>query len=435
MDARLGEGIRVRIAVVGSGISGLATAWLLSRRHEVDVLEANDYLGGHAHTVDIDVRGSSLAVDTGFMVCNRRTYPNLMRLFEHLGIDLLPSDMSFSVHCDEPELEWCGRNLNTVFAQRGNVWRGRFWHMLYDILRLDRSATRLVADGGTADLTLGQLLQRERFGEPFREWYLVPMGAAIWSTQPPRMLDFPASTFLRFCHNHGLLRVSGKPKWLSVAGGARRYVTRLVEGISGQVLAGQPVVGIARTGDGIDLWTKVGERPWRYDGAVLACHADDALHLLRDPGKAERTILGAFPYSHNDTVLHTDESFLPVRRRAHAAWNYWSESSRAGTKLSVTYYLNRLQSLSCDSPVLVTLNPCRQPDPDRVLARFDYAHPTFVRRSIEAQKEIDRIQGVGSTWYAGAWQRYGFHEDGLLSALRVAKAFGINPPWGEVVEA
>lgn len=302
------NGGHTRLAVVGSGISGMAAAWLLSQRHEVDVLEAEDRLGGHTHTIDITVDGRDLAVDIGFMVFNHRTYPNLVRLFEHLGIDEQPADMSFSVQSLVDDVEWRGDPAG-LFAQPANLFRGRFWRMLAEILRLSRDSARLLADPTCDEITLGELLEREGYGRAFTEWYLVPMGAAIWSTPTGRMLDFPAGSFLRFCDNHGLLHVTGKPPWMSVPGGARCYTLALADRGSGRVRTGGRVVRVRRLDDGV----------------VLASHADQTLTMLEDPREAERDVLSAFEYGGNDTVLHTDGAVMPIRRGAWAAWNYVTE--------------------------------------------------------------------------------------------------------------
>ncbi len=427
----MGKKSASRLAVVGSGISGLSCGWLLSLRYQVDIFEANNYLGGHTNTVDIKVDGIDLSVDTGFMVCNYRTYPNLIQMFDYLNIDLQSSNMSFSVHCDENNLEWSGTNINTVFAQRKNIFNIRFLKMLYDIRRLSRDADRLVNDPATADKNLGQILDREGYGKGFKEWFLVPMAAAIWSTPPDNMFGFPAQVFLRFCDNHGLLRLRDKPKWYTVVGGARLYINKLKDQISGNIYLNKSVTKIRRLKDKVELNASGLRKPRLYDAVVIACHADDALEIIDQPSEDERDILESFPYQHNDTFLHTDASFLPSNKRAVASWNYFSEKCSEGTGLFVTYNLNSLQNLPCSTPVLVTLNPIREPDPSTVLGRFDYAHPIFTKKSIIAQNKIRRIQGQNNTYFAGAWQRYGFHEDGLLSAINVAESFGITTPWSE----
>lgn len=421
----------MRLAVVGSGISGMTAAWLLSRDHEVDVLEAEDRLGGHTHTIDVELDGQTLAADTGFMVFNHRTYPNLVRLFEHLGIEEQDADMSFSVQHRADGVEWKG-DAGGLFAQPGNALRPAFWGMLRDVLRLSRAADRLLADPATEELTLGELLARERYGRAFLDWYLVPMGAAIWSTPAGRMLDFPAGTFLRFCDNHGLLHVTGKPQWKSVPGGARRYTHALAGRVSGRVRTGARVVCVQRFDDRVEVRLDNGEA-LGYDGVVLACHTDDALRFLADPSEDEVAVLSAVPYQPNDVVLHSDASLLPTHRRAWAAWNYVSDG-HGDAPVAVHYQLNVLQGHDVPSRLLVSLNSARPPAAEHVIERFSAAHPQFTGEGIAAQRHVPSLQGVRRTWYAGTWQRHGFHEDGCISGLRVAEGFGIAPPWGRILD-
>ena len=419
----------MKVAVVGSGIAGLGAAWLLSPVHEVDVFESEDRLGGHAHTQTVHVGGTAVAADTGFMVYNERTYPNLIRFFERLGVTCSQSDMSFSVQCPDEGIEWSGSGIASIFAQRENIANPVFLRMLVDIVRFSRMAERLLADESVDALTLGELLDREGFGHGFTDWYLVPMGSAIWSTPAGRMRDFPAKSFLRFADNHGLLHVAGKPQWRSLVGGARTYVEAAAAGVSGEVHLASPVQRVRRVGDGVEVAWPGGVR--RYDAAVIATHAPQALALLDEPTDAERTVLGAFGVNDNDVVLHTDTSFLPGNTRAHASWNYYSATAdTSAATLALTYYLNRLQPLGTDSPLLVTLNAQREPVADSVLGRLSYAHPLFGHDALAAQGRLGELQGAGGIWYAGAWQRYGFHEDGLLSAVRVAEAMGAPLPWG-----
>ena len=419
----------MRVAVVGSGISGLGAAWLLSPEHEVDVFEAEDRLGGHAHTHDVSVGYTAVCADTGFMVYNERTYPNLIRFFERLGVTHSESDMSFSVQCPDEDIEWSGSSVDSIFAQRENIANPAFIRMLLDIFRFSRMADRLLADESVDALTLGELLDREGFGHGFTDWYLVPMGSAIWSTPAGKMRDFPAKSFLRFADNHGLLHIAGKPQWRSLVGGARTYVDAAAAGVSGEIRLASPVERVRRVSGGVEVaWPGGAER---YDAVVIAAHAPQALAMLDEPTDVERALLGAFGVNDNAVVLHTDTSFLPSSERAHASWNYYSKTADASTAtLALTYYLNRLQPLGTDSPLLVTLNAQREPDPASVLGRMRYAHPLFGRDAIAAQARLGEIQGGGGVWFTGAWQRYGFHEDGLLSAVRVAEAMGASLPWG-----
>lgn len=423
----------MQIAVVGSGISGLSAAWLLARDHHVTLFEANDYLGGHTHTVEVSLDGASAPVDTGFLVFNERTYPNLVSLFRVLDIDSVASEMSFSVRLSRPDLEWGGSNLATLFGQRRNLARPAFWSMLRDILRFNRDADRLLLLTADRRQSLGELLAAEGYGRPFRDWYLLPMAAAIWSCPTGAMLDFPAHGFLSFCRNHGLLQINDRPQWRTVRGGGREYVARMAAAIQ-EVRTAAPVLGVRRDGRGVEL--KLAEGWRRFDACVLACHTDQALRLLRDPSEAERQVLGGIGYQPNRVVLHSDPSFLPRRRGLWSAWNYQAgEGGPDGRPVAVSYLINRLQPLPFQRPVIVTLNPFEEPDPARTIARFDYDHPLLDRRAFDARRWLEAIQGSRHTWFCGAWAGYGFHEDGLKAGLAVAARIGATVPWRPVLEA
>ncbi|MFO1318415.1 MAG: FAD-dependent oxidoreductase [Burkholderiales bacterium] len=416
-----------RVAVVGGGISGLACAWLLSRSHHVTLFESETRLGGHTRTVDVCVDGRRFPVDTGFLVFNDRTYPNLCALFEHLGVRSVASDMSFSVRIDEASIEWSGATLASVFAQRRNLLNVEFWGMLKDILRFNRETSRLVDGGAHVSGTLAAFLDRGGFGRAFRDWYLLPMGAAIWSCPTARMLDHPAATFLRFCRNHGLLQIDDRPRWRTVVGGGREYVRRLATALP-DIRLGARVFGIERFSRHVTVESPCGREG--FDDVVLATHADTTLRMLRDPSRDESALLAAVGYQPNRAVLHMDRSFLPHRRDAWSAWNYHSGPSRAdGRPVSVTYLLNRLQPLPVATPVLVTLNPIREPAPAAVLGECEFSHPVFDAHAIAAQGLLESIQGRRRTWYCGAWTGNGFHEDGLRSAIVVARALGVEVPW------
>ncbi|SNS19509.1 Predicted NAD/FAD-binding protein [Noviherbaspirillum humi] len=419
----------MKIAVVGSGISGLSGAYRLSQAgHAVTLLEANDYFGGHTHTVDVTLDGKTHGVDTGFLVFNHRTYPNLVRLFDELGIATSATDMSFSVKLPlggaAPRwLEWAGSNLDTVFAQRANLLRPAFLRMLRDILRFNRQTTQLATDGRLdGDITLGDFLRRHRYGDAFRDWYLLPMAGCIWSCPTEQMLAFPLATFVRFCHNHGLLQVNDRPQWHTVTGGARHYVDKLLAGIHDKRL-NCPVRAITREGHGAaaSIRIETADGIQTYDHVLLATHSDQALRLLQDASRAERQVLSAIGYQPNRAVLHTDANCLPQRRKAWSAWNYESENGRE-PRVCVHYLINKLQPLPFETPVIVSLNPIREPAPGTVLGEFDYAHPVFDAAAVEAQRRLMLIQGHRSTWFAGAWTGYGFHEDGLKSGLLAAQA-------------
>ena len=417
-----------KIAVVGSGISGLAAAWLLSRRYRVTLYEAAPRLGGHAHTVEVALEGRRFPVDTGFLVFNHRTYPNLTALFDTLGVEVTQSEMSFAVSLAEPALEWAGSSLATVFAQKRNLVRPQFWSMLQDILRFNRESSRLAQAGAATPWSLDEYLVRFGYGQPFRDWYLLPMAAAIWSCPTRQMLDYPLATFVRFCHNHGLLQIFDRPQWLTVRGGSQQYVARMAHALPDVRLA-TPVLGVQRDRLGVTVRTLAGRE--RFDQLILACHSDQALRLLGSAASAqEQALLGAIRYQPNRALLHHDARLLPRGRAVWSAWNYSAGAGQPdGQPVSVSYLINRLQPLPVRTPVVVSLNPHVEPRPDRLNAEFNYEHPIFDRAAIDAQRQLPAIQGRNHTWYCGAWSGYGFHEDGLNSALKVAEALGVRAPW------
>ncbi len=422
-----------RVAVVGSGIAGLAVAHGLAGQARVTLFEGGPYFGGHTHTVDVTLGGVTHGVDTGFLVLNERTYPNLLRLFAELGVEIAASDMSFSVQVPDLGLEWSGSDLNTVFAQRRNLARPRFWRMLADILRFNRVTTALAGAGmaGELDEPIGDFLARHHFSAEFRDWYFLPMIGCIWSCPTDQMLRFPIATMIRFCHNHGLIQVANRPQWFTVRGGARCYVEKMLRSVPDARL-NTPVRSVRRSAPGggsggVIVVTDAGTE--RFDDVVLACHSDQSLALLADPSPAEREVLGAIRYHANHAVLHTDTTVLPRRRLAWAAWNYEraAEGSRERAAVCLHYLINRLQPLPFETPVLVSLNPLTAPRPETVLGTFDYAHPVFDAAAIAAQKHVPDLQGLARTWFCGAWTRYGFHEDGLMSGLAVLE--GLRSSW------
>lgn len=409
---------------MGSGVSGLVVAHRIQGEHDVTLLEAGDRLGGHANTVRITVDGSTLDVDTGFLVYNERNYPGFVALLDELGVATKPSDMSFSVHDERSGVQWRGTDLNTVLAQRRRAADPRFVRMLVDILRFNRVARRLASEPDPdLDVTLEDVVRGGGFSRWFRSWYLVPMGAAIWSADPSTFTRFPAAVFARFLDNHGLLRVGDVPAWRTVTGGSKRYVDAIARGLEGRIRLSTPVHKVVRRADGVELLTERGTET--FDRVVLATHSDQALRLLADPTDSERSILGAIRYQPNVATLHTDGSVLPPNRRARAAWNYHVPAVDAlGSQASLTYHLNALQGLDTDRDVCVTLNRPDVPDQRAVIEHIEYAHPIFDVHAVRAQRRFDEIDGRGGVHYCGAYWRNGFHEDGVQSALEVSRRLG-----------
>ena len=411
-----------RVAVVGSGIAGLAAARRISSSARVTLFEAGDWFGGHAHTVDVTLGGKTHGVDTGFLVFNERTYPQLIALFAGLEVATAPAEMSFSVQVPDARLEWSGSDLDAVFAQRSNLVRPAFWRMLAEIVRFNRLTTALAGDASTSglaalDASIADFLVTHRFSAAFRDWYFLPMIGSIWSCPTDQMLRFPIATMIRFCHNHGLLQITDRPRWHTVRGGARHYVAKMLEAIPDARLR-TPVHRVRRrAGGGAEVVTDSGSQ--RFDAVILACHSDQSLALLEAPTADERGVLGAIRFQPNRAVLHTDSALLPTRRKAWAAWNYvrGPAAGKEHAAVCLHYLLNRLQPLPFDEPVIVSLNPVREPAPGTVLSEFDYAHPVFDRAAIAAQARLPSLQGHGGIWFCGAWTGYGFHEDGLVSGL------------------
>ena len=418
--------MRKQIAVIGSGIAGLAAAWLLGRQHQVTLIEKNDYVGGHTHTIDVDAAGQRLAVDTGFIVYNIANYPLLTRLFEQLGVATRESDMSFSASIGPGAIEYSGDSLNSLFAQRRNLLRPSFLRMVTDILRFNRRCKQMLREGGFAGLSVGALLERERMSDSFRDHFLLPMAAAIWSCPTRAMLDFPAESLARFFNNHGLLNLIDRPLWRSVSGGSARYVERFLEEIGQAQVRLDAAQAVHRTEHSVEVILASGERP-RFDDVVLACHADQALALLQQPSAAEQDLLGRFRYQPNRTYLHTDSGLMPQRRQVWSSWNYLSQVAQDGTSaVSVTYWMNRLQGLETQQAYLVSLNPLRPPADDTIIAEMDYDHPVFDQAAIDAQLRLAELQGQDRLWFCGSYFGYGFHEDGLASAVAMAERFGVD---------
>lgn len=415
----------MRIAIIGSGIAGLTAAWKLHREHEITLFEAAARIGGHTHTVDVDWAGRSYAVDTGFIVYNDWTYPNFLALLAELDVVTQPSTMSFSVRCERSGLEYSGTSLNTLFAQRRNLLRPAFYGMLRDILRFNREAPALLDMDAEWQPCLGEYLESRGYGRAFVTHYLVPMAAAIWSTDPARIFDVPARFLIGFFRNHGMLSVDQRPQWRVVRGGSRVYVEKLIAPFRDRIRLGAAVAGIRRSSAGVELELAEGSRH-RCDCVFIACHSDQAIRLLRDPTRAEREVLGAITYQASEAILHTDTSLMPRRRLAWAAWNYHALGGAldgAQRGVAVTYNMNALQSLDAPVTFCVSLNRADAIDPAKVIGRYIYEHPLFTPAAVAAQARHAELNGVNGTYYCGAYWRYGFHEDGVVSALAALRAF------------
>jgi uncharacterized protein len=414
--------LRKRIAIVGTGIAGLTAAYLLRRRHDVTVFEAADYVGGHTNTVGVDLDRGHWDVDTGFIVHNPKAYPNFVALLQQLGVSSAPTEMSFSVKSLRSGLEYGASGLRRLFAQKRNALRPSFYRMLLDVRRFYREAPELLEAGGDDSTTLGEYLERKRFSRPFIEDHLIPYGAAIWSASADDMYAFPARFFAHFFHNHGFLSTQ-KPAWRVIKGGSQRYVEKLIEPFRHDIRLRTPVKSIRRDEEGVRITTANGSSPELFDEVILALHSDQALRLLSDPSSQETDVLGKLGYQENQVLLHTDEKVLPKRRDAWASWNYHVPAEKQ-SRVSVTYNMNLLQSLQAPETFCVTLNGVEAIDEERVLKEITYHHPRYTLDSITAQRRRAQICGVRHTHYCGAYWGYGFHEDGVVSALEVTRRFG-----------
>jgi predicted NAD/FAD-binding protein len=421
---------RLKIAVVGAGISGMSAAWLLNQGHDVTLYEAQPRLGGHSHTVDAPAARGAIPVDTGFIVYNELNYPNLTALFSHLKVPTKVSNMGFAVSLDDGRVEYGGDNLLTLFSQFRNLVSPRFWAMLRDLLRFYREAPGHACALDAEATSLGDYLKAQGYGRAFQDDHLIPQAAAIWSASARDIRDYPAAAFIRFCENHGLLKILDRPVWRTVDGGSRAYVKLLTASLAGRIRQGAPVVGVARTGEGVMVRDASGAVE-RYDQVVMATHADQGLALLDAPTARERGVLGAFGYTRNIAVLHSDAALMPRRRGAWSAWNYIGRGDQAGDQhLCVTYWMNRLQDLPRETPLFVTLNPVIEPDPAKIIRTEIYEHPRFDAAAMRAQNELWSLQGEGGLWWCGAYFGSGFHEDGLQAGLAVAEQLGgLRRPW------
>ncbi|MET3925678.1 FAD-dependent oxidoreductase [Devosia sp. 2618] len=415
------------IAVIGSGISGLSAAWLLSKSQNVTLFEKNAVLGGHSNTVMAPTPQGPVPVDTGFIVYNEKNYPNLTAFFDHFEVETAQSFMSFAVSVGEGQMEYSGEYLWGLFGQRRNIIRPRHWQLVADIMRFFREAPKQMALCSN-DMSIGQFLQRFGYSRAFVDDHILPISAAIWSTPSRGMLEFPARTFIEFFANHSLLQVSGRPKWRTVTSGSRQYIDKLLAQTQMETVLNARITSVRRHANGVEIYFEDGSHR-HFDKVVFATHADQALAMIADPSEAEQRLLSAFRYTSNRAVLHSDKSFMPKRRHLWSAWNYLRDSgSECG--LSLTYWMNKLQPLPTTENIFVTLNPHRDIAPDTVMYEIDYEHPLFDAKAIATQPQLWQIQGVNNSWFAGAWMGYGFHEDGLQAGLEVAERIGpVQRPW------
>lgn len=428
----------MKIAVIGAGVSGLGAALALSERHDVRLFEKDARFGGHANTVEVEYDGASIAVDTGFIVFNEKNYPNLTALLGALGVATEDSDMSFGVSVDGGRMEYACDSLDKIFAQRWRALDPGFWRCFYDILRFTKQAPAALADGSVGDATLDEWLRARGYSARMREQFVLAMGAAIWSTPVKQMEAFPARAFFQFFANHELFAGLGPSiQWRTVTGGSREYVRRVLQRLGPRAVAGVGAVSVTRTSAGKVAVAFDDGSSDQFDHVLLATHSDQSLALLSDADAEERALLGAVRYSQNTAVLHRDPSLMPKRRKVWSSWSvlFDTKAAAAGDAPAVlSYWMNRLQNLDPDKPLFVTLNPDRAPDPALTFQTFSYAHPLFDAAAFAAQTRIDAIQGRGGVWHAGAWQGWGFHEDGLKSGLRVAEALGARPDWARAID-
>ncbi len=414
---------RLKIAVIGTGVAGNGAAWLLNTAHDITVYEKNDYTGGHSNTV---VTPHGTKVDTGFIVYNLATYPNFIALMKALNVDTRESNMSFAVSLNDGGLEYSGDSINTLFVQRRNLLRPRFHRMWMDIIRFYREAPEFLAANPATTLTLGDYLKAENYGPGFTDEHLLPMGAAIWSMTRDGMAEFPLHSFIRFFKNHGLLTLTNRPQWRTVIGGSQAYVAKLTAGFKDKIRHNCPAVRVVRENGKVIVHDAKGGSEV-YDHVVIAAHADEALAMLAQPTADETRILGAIKYSENRALLHSDEALMPRLKKSWASWNYLGVTNTAKPAVSLSYWMNRLQSIDNAEPLFVSLNPLQEPK--AIIREITYHHPIFDRGAIEAQQHVGKIQGTGGVWFCGSYTGYGFHEDALASGLTVAENFGVKRPW------
>ena len=417
----------MKIAIIGSGISGLSTAWFLKQKHDITLFEKNNYLGGHSNTASIKYKNKKIDVDTGFIVFNFRTYPNLKAFFELLNVKIAKSDMSFGIKNLDNSLEYSGNNLFSLFAQKKNLLNPKFWGMLKDIMVFNKKATKLIKSKQVDEnLTLEQFIKNLKLGQYFQDYYLLPMAAAIWSCPLELMKNYPAQTFLQFFYNHGLLTITNQPQWYTVAGGSKEYVKKISQSFDNKIKLNCAIKSAIQKGKKIILQDE-NNQEYQFDHIIFASHTDQTFKILQDKTKEEKEILGNIKYSKNTAILHKSETQMPKSKKAWASWIYLSSSKE--NKVSLSYWMNNLQNIEHKYPLFVTLNPITKIAKKDIFGQYKYEHPIFDLKAIEAQKSLDKIQGQRNIWFCGAWTKYGFHEDGLNSALKIVKKFDINIPW------
>ena len=412
----------MKIAIIGSGISGLTSAYLLNRKHDVTIFEANDYIGGHTHTHNIEIDGSNYSIDTGFIVYNERTYPNFIKLLDQLNIERQLSTMGFSVKSASQDYEYAGESLNTLFAKRSNIFRINFWRMLYEMYHFGKKADS-IGFGLDVSMTLGDYLVDENYSSEFINYFIIPMGAAIWSTPANKVLDMPAYFFIKFFYNHGMLELTNRPNWWVIKNGSSEYIKKITIGFEDKIHLSTPVKKVSRVEGGVEIVLFKKDKALKFDSVIFATHSNQALDILDDPSDAEKDILGSIPYQKNNILLHTDSSVLPRRKLAWASWNYQLDSD-PNSPVILTYNMNILQTIEANKTFCVTLNDSDSVDKNSILKKITYHHPLFTVNAIEAQKRKSEISGVNNTYYCGAYWRNGFHEDGVVSALDVCSSFG-----------
>ena len=424
----LNKNKKLKIAVIGSGIAGLSAAWLLNKRHDVIVYEKQSWVGGHANTFVASINGGKTPVDTGFIVYNEPNYPNLTALFEHLNVLSQPSEMSFAASLHDGLIEYSGSNLNGFFGQRKNLINRRFWQMAIDLLKFYREAPLLLSNHQSDELSIGEYLAQNKYGDAFINDHLLPMGSAIWSTAPERIYDYPAIAFIKFMQSHGLLSLTNRPQWKTVVGGSQQYVEAISAAFTHKIrFVGAKLV--CRFPDKV-IVTDANGNTDHFDHVVVATHADEAYKLLKDPDQQEQLLLGKWQYSRNRAVLHKDSSFMPKLRRVWSSWNFINRNSNGDRLICVTYWMNRLQNLKTQQPLFVSLNPFDGPNPDSIICEFDYTHPHFDMDALSVQPKLWSLQGQRRTWYCGSYFGFGFHEDALQAGLAVAEQLGgIERPW------